>query len=127
MSDDVSKGHDTATVIRQPDNYDPEKANAARIEAAEKQKALEAHVNNMIEHDKLDPRQQYYLKNAVTGKLIRTNAMYHRAEENRQPLVQITYNQAYALYREEEAAKKAAMKAHVHRKRAKQARKKNRG
>src|SRR3954469_17938053 len=102
MGDDVSKGHDSAKVIRQPDNYDPVQANLERIAHAERQKQMETQVEQMIEKDKLDPRQQWYFMNVVTGRLIRTNHDYHRAEENRQPLKQINYNQAHDLWRKEE-------------------------
>lgn len=128
--DEGGKGHDSAVVIKRPDNYDSEKENALRAEEAKRQAEMvpqiEAEIEAMIERDKLDPRQQYYLKNIVTGRLIRTNHDYHRAQENRQPLRQITYNQAYDLYRQEEAAKKKAMGEQLKKKRAKQARKKNR-
>jgi hypothetical protein len=121
---DVSRGTDSASVIRRPDNYNPLQGEAERKEVEEAE--AKAQIQAMIERDKLDPRQQYYLKNSVTGKLIRTNMDYHKAEENHHALVQITYNQAYDLYRKEEAVKKQASAKVMARKRAKTARKKNR-
>ena len=109
--EEASKGVDSATVVRSPED---------------EQARVQAEMQQMIERDKLDPRQQYYLVNHVTGKLIRTNADYHRAEENHQALRQITYNQAMDLWRKEEAAKKAAQRKHIKAKAVRDARKKNR-
>lgn len=118
--DDVSRGTDSATVERKNDDGTPQ------ADPRELQRKLAEHAEHMIERDKLDPRQQWYLKNAFTGLLIRREKDYHRALENHHPVVQITYNQALDLYNQEEAAKKAALKKVQHRKRAKAARKRNR-
>lgn len=73
-----------------------------------------------------DPRQQYYLRNLVTGRLIRSNQQYHHALENKDQLETINYGQALALYRKEEAEKKQARIRVFSRKAKKQARKNNR-
>lgn len=91
-------------------------------EAAEMRRQVEA----AIERDKLDPRQQRYMYNKTTKQLIKTNAMYHRAVENRHEIEIISYRQAEGFYKQERAAKAAALAKIAHRKRAKQARKKNR-
>lgn len=126
MMDEASKGHDSATVVKQPDNYDPVKANEQRIAEEQRRQALADHAERMIERDKLDPRQQWYLKNNHTGRIIRKEADYHRALENHHEVVQISYNQALDLYKKEEAEKKDALKKVQHRKRSKAARKRNR-
>lgn len=74
----------------------------------------------------LDPRQQFYLRNLTTGRLVRNNTQYHNALENRQQLETISYSQALDLYRKEEAAKKQARMKVFARKAVKLARKKNR-
>jgi hypothetical protein len=91
-------------------------------EAVEMRRQVEA----AIERDKLDPRQQSYMFNKTTRKLIKTNEMYHRAVENRDHIEIITYSQAMALYKQEKAVKAQALANVTKRKRAKQARKKNR-
>lgn len=87
---------------------------------------LAAEAQAAIERDKLDPRQQMYMYNKVTHKLIRTTAEYHRAMENRQEIKLVTYQQAEAIYKQEEAIKKQAFAKVTKRKAAKAARKKNR-
>ena len=126
MDSDVSKGEDSAVVTVQPDNYDHGQAEKERIAYAQRQKEMREHAERMIAKDQLDPRQQWYLKNATTGKLIRKNEDYHRALENHHQVVQVTYSQALDLYRKEESAKKAALAKALAKKRAKRARKVNR-
>jgi len=108
---DESRGTDFATVTKSED--------AVRQE-------IQAEALAAIERDKLDPRQQLYYFNKTTGLIIRTNAQYHRAVENRHELKLMTYKQAEGVYKQEQAARSRALNAKKKRKSAKQARKTNR-
>lgn len=81
---------------------------------------------SFIELDQLDPRQQRYMKNKTTGKLIRSNMDFHRMMENQHGYEVITYNAAYDLYKKEEAEKRAARAKILARKASRKSRKKNR-
>ena len=87
---------------------------------------LEAEALAAIERDKLDPRQQLYMYDKQAKRLIRNTQQYHAAVNDRHPIKYITYKQAEAIYKQEEAIKRQALLKIAKRKAAKAARKKNR-